>query len=134
MAASAVVARPLLVAMPMTIDQRLQVVAEVVVVEVPIKMVIKLEMMVPPVDVVKAVVDSAEPRLPDRQLTQLRVMLRRQSSQEVAIDVITTTTTTRSVNVAHDSKIKPRIRTLGSTSTTIWIDPNMKRLRLPNQL
>jgi len=132
-AASAVVARPLLVAMPMTIDQRLQVVAEVVVVEVPIKMVIKLEMMVPPVDVVKAVVDSAEPRLPDRQLTQLRVMLRRQSSQEVAIDVITTTTT-RSVNVAHDSKIKPRIRTLGSTSTTIWIDPNMKRLRLPNQL
>lgn len=133
MAASAVVARPLLVAMPMTIDQRLQVVAEVVVVEVPIKMVIKLEMMVPPVDVVKAVVDSAEPRLPDRQLTQLRVMLRRQSSQEVAIDVITTTTT-RSVNVAHDSKIKPRIRTLGSTSTTIWIDPNMKRLRLPNQL
>jgi len=132
-AASAVVARPLLVAMPMTIDQRLQVVAEVVVVEVPIKMVIKLEMMVPPVDVVKAVVDSAEPKLPDRQLTQLRVMLRRQSSKEVAIDVITTTTT-RSVNVAHDSKIKPRIRTLGSTSTTIWIDPNMKRLRLPNQL
>ena len=42
MVASAVVARPLLAAMLMTIDPRLQVVAEVAVVEVPIKMAIKL--------------------------------------------------------------------------------------------
>ena len=88
-------------------------------------------MMVHLVDVVKAVVDNVEPRLPDRQLTQLRVMLRRQSSQEVVIDV---TTTTRNVSVAPDNKIRPRIRTLGSTSTIIWRDPSMKRLRLPKQL